>query len=483
MPKLTLINRLPLILTLAFITGCSSCTFELRSEVTNFTRNQGGSGAQHVFVDREAGFTDDVVLAVTGAPSGVTATYEPPAIAGDVGIVHLAIDETAATGDTTLTVVGTAPGGQTDSVEIPLSILGADTEDFGVDASPLSSAVAAGGSAEIEVDLQWHGPFADDVDLECQGLPADVTCSFADNPVPNGQDFTTLTIDAASTAVDGEYAVVINAEAGTQAKATAILLLVGDGAAGDDDDSAGDDDDSAGDDDDSAGDDDDSAGDDDDSAGDDDDSAGDDDDSAATGSFAVRSEVTNFSINQTMAGSMTVYVDRSGGHDAPVTLSASADTGLTVSFEEAAPIGGAAVLILEVDSSGATGNSTIAVTGDDGASTSSANFPVTVNSATFPDYVLKVNTHSQELVAGGSDGFANIEVQWGGSFSEDVVLTCDAPTEITCVLGMGTVSHPNTDSAVTLTVAASAASGVYPIQVEGLGDSISKLVSFQVVVP
>jgi len=455
MPNITLLNRLPLILTLAFITGCSSCTFELRSEVTNFTRNQGGSGAQHVFVDREAGFTDDVVLAVTGAPSGVTATYEPPAIAGDVGIVHLAIAETAPMGETTLTVVGTAPGGQTDSVEIPLSILGADTEDFGVDASPLISAVAAGASAEVNVDLQWHGPFADDADLECQGLPADVTCTFADNPVPNGQDATTLTIDAASTAVDGEYAVIINAEAGTQAKATAILLVVGDGAVGDDDDSAGDDDDSA----------------------------GDDDDSAAVGSFAVRSEVTNFSINQDMAGSMTVYVDRSGGHDAPVTLSASADAGLTVSFEEAAPIGGAAVLVLEVDSSGATGNSTITVTGDDGASTSSANFPVTVNTATFPDYVLKVNTHSQELAAGGSDGFANVMVQWGGSFSEDVALTCNAPAEITCALGMSTVTHPNTDSAVTLTVAASAPSGVYPIQVEGLGDSISKLVSFQVVVP
>ncbi len=455
MPKLTLLNRLPLILTLAFITGCSSCTFELRSEVSNFTRNQGGSGAQHVFVDREAGFTDDVVLAVTGAPSGVTATYEPPAIAGDVGIVHLAIDETAATGDTTLTVVGTAPGGQTDSVEIPLSILGADTEDFGVDASPLLSTVAAGGSAEVEVDLQWHGPFADDADLECQGLPADVTCSFADNPVPNGQDVTTLTIDAASTAVDGEYAVIINAEAGTQAKATAILLVVGDGAAGDDDDSAGDDDDSA----------------------------GDDDDSAAAGSFAVRSEVTNFSINQDMAGSMTVYVDRSGGHDAPVTLSASADAGLAVSFEEAAPTGGAAVLILQVDSSGSTGNSTIAVTGDDGASTSSANFPVTVNSATFPDYVLKVNTHSQELVAGGSDGWADIEVQWGGSFTDDVVLSCVSPTEITCVLGVGTVEHPNTASNIQLTVSSAATSGVYPIQVEGLADSISKLVSFQVVVP
>ena len=427
---------------------------------------------------------------MSGAPTGVTATYEPSAIAGDVGIVHLDIGETATTGDATLTVVGTSPTGDTDSVEIPLSILGADTEDFGVDASPLVSTVAAGGSAELDVDLQWHGPFSDDAALECQGLPTDVTCLFADNPVANGQESTTLTIEVGAGAIDGEYALLINAEAGTQAKATALLLVVGAGStgddddtAGDDDDSAGDDDDSAGDDDDSAGDDDDSAGDDDDSAGDDDDSAGDDDDSAAvTGSFAVRSEVTNFSINQDMNGSMTVYVDRSGGHDAAVTLSAVADSGLAVSFEEAAPSGSASVLVLDVDSSGATGSTTITVTGDDGSTTSSDDFPVMVNPAGFPDYVLAVNTHSQELTQ-GSTGWGDIAVQWGGSFTDAVTLTCVAPTEITCVLGMGTVTHPSTASNVELTVSAAAASGVYPIQVEGLADSISKQVSFQVVVP
>jgi uncharacterized membrane protein len=441
MSKPTLLSQLPLIITLAFITGCSSCSFELRSETSNFTRNQGGSGAQHVFVDREAGFTEDVVFAVSGAPTGVTATYEPAAIAGDVGIVHLDIGDTATTGETTLTVVGTSPTGDTDSVEIPLSILGADTEDFGVDASPLISTVAIGGSAEVDVDLQWHGPFSDDAALECQALPTDVTCLFADNPVANGQESTTLTIEVGAGAIDGEYAVLINAEAGTQAKATALLLVVGAGATGDDDDSA-----------------------------------------ASSGSFEVRSEVTNFSINQDMEGSMTVYVDRTGGHDAAVALSAAADTGLTVSFEEAAPSGEAAVLVLEVDSTGATGSTTITVTGDDGSTTSSADFPVMVNPSSFPDYVLAVNTHSQELTP-GSTGWADIEVQWGGSFTDSATLTCISPTEITCVLGVSPVEHPGTASNVELTVSAAAASGVYPIQVEGLADSISKLVSFQVVVP
>jgi len=429
----TLLHQLPLILILSSLYGC--VPFELRSDTTNFTRNQAGSGAQHVYVDRDQGFTDDVTLEVTSIPTGVTVSYEPAAVSGDVGVVHLAVDPSAATGDSTLTVVGTDPDGRSRSVDIPLSILGENTEDFGIDAAPLSSAIAAGGTADVDVDLQWHGPFAEDVDLECQGLPSDITCSFADNPIPNGQDATTLTISAAATATQGEYPFIVNGEGGTQAKATALLLVMGSGG------------------------------------------------TAPTGSFAVRSEVTNFSINQDMEGSMTVYVDRTGGHSAAVALSATADSGLSVSFEEAAPEGESAVLVLDVDSSGATGDSTITVTGDDGTATSSTDFPVTVNPPGFSDYVLMVNTHSQEMTAGGSDGFANIEVQWGGSFTDDVALTCNAPTEITCTLGVATVTHPSTDSAVTLSVSASAASGVYPIQVEGLGDSISKLVSFQVVVP
>jgi len=141
------------------------------------------------------------------------------------------------------------------------------------------------------------------------------------------------------------------------------------------------------------------------------------------------------------------------------------------------------VLVLELGSAAATGDSTITVTGDDGYATSSADFPITVNPTGFSDYVLMVNTHSQEMLAGDSGAAANISVQWGGSFTNDVALTCDAPPEITCTLDVATVTHPSTDSAVTLSVSTSAASGVYPIQVEGLGDSISKLVSFQVVVP
>ncbi len=416
---------------LTFSVGCTP--FDLRSETTNFTRNQGGSGAQHVYVDRDAGHTEDVTLDIPSLPSGITATYEPTAVTGDVGIVHLAIDTSASTGDSTLTVEGTDTSGRQDATTIPLSVLGENTEDFGIDASPLVPAVAAGATVEVEVDLQWHGPFADDADLECQGLPSDITCTFADNPVPNGQETTTLTIEADATATEGEYPIIVHGEAGTQAKATALVLVVeGSGT-------------------------------------------------TTTGSFAVRSEVGNFTINQEMEGSMTVYVDRTGGHNAPVTLTASADAGLTVSFEEPAPEGEAAVLVLEVDATGSTGDGTITVTGDDGTNTSSDDWPVTVNEPDFPDYTLMVNNHSVESAAGGEQ-YANISVQWGGSFTDDVELICNAPTEIACTLDVDTVTHPDTDSAVTLTVDASAASGVYPIEVEGLADGISKLVSFQVIV-
>ena len=182
--------------------GCSP--FELRSDTSNFTRNQTGSGAQHVYVDRDAGHTEDVTLDIPSLPSGVTATYDPTAVSGDVGIIHLAIDSSAATGSSSLIVEGTDTSGRKDSTSIPLSVLGQTTEDFGIDASPLIPTVAPGDSVEVEVDLQWHGPFSDDADLECQGLPADLTCSFADNPVPNGQETTPLTIEADASASEGE---------------------------------------------------------------------------------------------------------------------------------------------------------------------------------------------------------------------------------------------------------------------------------------
>lgn len=94
--------------------------------------DQGGSATATVTVDSENGFTGSVDLAVSGEPTGVTATFNPSSTA-TTSQLNLAATSTASTGTRYLAVTG-ASGNITGSLNAPYTILA------------LSAASGAGGS-------------------------------------------------------------------------------------------------------------------------------------------------------------------------------------------------------------------------------------------------------------------------------------------------------------------------------------------------
>jgi hypothetical protein len=413
--------------------GSSSGSYTLRTETTNFTRNQGGSGAQAVYIDRDSGFTTAVDLTASGAPTGVSTTFEPASPDGNHAILWIDVGTSATTGTHTLIVTGDADG-DVQTVDVPLSILDADAEDFGIDASPLTASVAPGNSASFVVDLQWAGGFSDDADLECQDAPTGVTCTFSSNPAAADTDTVTLTMDVGSSTVEDEYPILINGTAGTQMKATAVLLTVDSTASG-------------------------------------------------TPSFTLRSEITNFTFNQEQNGSVILYIDRVNGHSSAVTLTASgAPSGVTIGYEASPSSVDSAIISLDASASATTGDQTISIEGDDGTSTHTTTFPITVNAVDLEDFALAMSALSVNVAAGAS-GTVDVEVQWAGGFTSSVNLSCNADPAITCAFGTNPVPSTDTTSTITVSVSATAASGTYPVSVEGAGGTQNKLSAFHVVVP
>jgi len=416
---------------LPLVAGCSN--YSLRTETTNFTRNQDGSGSQTIYIDRDEGFDVPVNLSLSGEPAGVTSVFEPAPAGGDHAILWLGIGSSTPTGDHTLTVTGDADG-ETQTVDVPLSVLGADTEDFGIDVSPLTADGAPGDSLGFEVDLQWAGGFADDADLECQGAPSGVTCSFSENPAPVNTDSVDLTIDLDSSVSDGEYPILVNGTAGTQMKATSLLLTVDSGA-------------------------------------------------PAVGSYTLRSEVTNFTLNQEQNGSVILYIDRLNGHAAPVDLTApGAPADVTISFEPNPSSVDSAIVSIEVGASAAVSDYTITVDGDDSAGTDSTTFPITVNSVDLEDFALSVTALSVDVTA-GSTGTVDVLVDRTGGFSDEVALNCDAEVGITCAFATDPVPVASAETSLTLSVDAAMASGTYPVLIDGSGGTQSKMTALHVVVP
>ena len=83
---------------------------------------QGATGASTVTITRLGGFAGTVNLAVTGLPSGVTATFTPAAVTGTTSSLSFVVSATATTGSFNPTITATATGTTTVTATVPLTI-------------------------------------------------------------------------------------------------------------------------------------------------------------------------------------------------------------------------------------------------------------------------------------------------------------------------------------------------------------------------
>jgi hypothetical protein len=91
--------------------GKSSGSIGFSLSPASAVTRQGSTTSFTGTVTRSGGFTDDVAIAVTGAPAGVSTTVTSQPISGSsTGNVSISVGLTTATGDYPLTVTASGPG-------------------------------------------------------------------------------------------------------------------------------------------------------------------------------------------------------------------------------------------------------------------------------------------------------------------------------------------------------------------------------------
>jgi hypothetical protein len=200
--------------TTTLILAVYTPTFTLSSYGLNV--GQGTSGTTYVYVNSQYGFSGSVNLAVSGLPSGVTASFSPnPATAGSSTLTVTA-GSTAPMGQYTLIITGTS-GTQTATTTITLGIYVPSFTLF-------SSGSVALGQGSSNISYVYVNPqygFSGNVNLSVSGLPSGVTASFSQNPPTSNS---VLTLTASSTAAPGQYALTITGTSGTQTVTTPLAL-------------------------------------------------------------------------------------------------------------------------------------------------------------------------------------------------------------------------------------------------------------------
>ncbi len=186
----------------------------------------GGSLAVSATLTRSGGFTGDVAIVVTGAPSGVTGAATNLSTVGTTttATVNLIVAGSATPGTYQLTVQATGTGVSAATASFTLTITGGGTSDYTLSVLPSTFSVVQGANTTAAVTLT-RTSFSGSVNLSITGAPTGVTAAFSPNNTTGSTSTMTLSVGASVAA--GQYTVYVGGvAAGVADKVTPMTLTV-----------------------------------------------------------------------------------------------------------------------------------------------------------------------------------------------------------------------------------------------------------------
>jgi hypothetical protein len=204
--------------TTTFQLNVSVPSFTFYGSLSNLSLNEGASNTSYIYITPQNGFTGNVNLAVSGLPSGVTATFSPNPTT-NTSTLTLSASNSATPGATTVTLTGTS-GALTQTTSFVLTI---NSPDFTLSAAPSEAILSPGSSEKSTMAILSQTGFMGSVSYVASGLPSGVTASFSPNPSSGAS---TLTLTAADTAMPVSGTVTITGTSGSLIATTALLVKV-----------------------------------------------------------------------------------------------------------------------------------------------------------------------------------------------------------------------------------------------------------------
>lgn len=193
------------------VSSATNADYSLTAAPATLSLVAGATGQTVITIARGGGFAGNVSFALTGLPSGVTATFAPNPATGNTATLNLIATTAATPGTYTLQLAATAVGAQQRTLSLVLFIT--PIPGVKVDVAPASLRIVPSGFAQAVVLLTRVAGFTGDFVMTAEGLPTGLTASFS--PAPVIGTASTLTLAATAATVPGTYNIVIKATAGS----------------------------------------------------------------------------------------------------------------------------------------------------------------------------------------------------------------------------------------------------------------------------
>jgi hypothetical protein len=382
----------------------------------SLSMGQGSTSSTLVEISPFNGFTGNVTLSVTGLPSGVTALFTPNPITSS-GELTIVASSSAALGSATLTITGTS-GSITATATLTLTV---NAPGFTLSGGG-SVSLGQGSTATSYVYVNDQYGFNGSATLSASGLPAGVAATFATNPTTYSSQ---ITFTASSSAAAGTYTVTVTGTAGSVTATTTYILTVG----------------------------------------------------APTFTISAPSSET---LSQSGSLSGYVYVNDQYGFNGSVTFSVSGlPAGVTASFGTN-PTTYYSQMTLTANSSAATGNYSVTITGTSGSIGKATTMTLSIVAPS-----IQISASSPVTLGIGTSSSTYVYVYGNNGFSGNVTMSMSGlPSGITASFSPNPVSLTgySNSSQLTLTASGSVAAGSYTATLTGTSGSLTASTSITMTV-
>ena len=364
-----------------------------------------------------------LALAVSGQPTGVTATPAPATLAPGTGVANLTITTASTVSAGAYTLAVTASGGAySQTINVPLTVI--VSPDLGISVGNSSISLVQATAAKIPVTLTDVGTFSAATSLSLTGLPTGMSGSFSPPTfAAPGAGVGTLSLVAAISTPPGKYTVTVVASGGGLIRSLPVAVTV-----------------------------------------------------VAAPNFTLASNMPAFSIQAGQApGSLKVSVSQlTNGFNSPVALSISGvPTGVTAAFSTttiAAPGTGTSTLTLSALSTVTPGQYKLVLTGAGGTVSQSINVLLTVTG--IPGFTLKTDVSSLSLTAGAAFS-TTVSIAAVNGFASTVNLSVGTlPAGVTATLSSNTIGTTGT-ALLTIQTASTLANGTYSLSLIGTSSAVA----------
>jgi cellulose 1,4-beta-cellobiosidase len=203
------------------VTSPNTGGFTLTPSASTLSIAQSASGTDTISVKDISPFTGSVSFAVSGLPSGVTASFSPTSSTTS-SVLTLTASSSAAVGNSTITVTGTSGTLSPVTTSFTLTVTSPNTGGFTLTPSASTVSIAPGGSGTDTITVKDISPFTGSVSFAVSGLPSGVTASFSPT---SSTTSSVLTLTASSSAAAGNSTITVTGTSGTLTPVTTTFTL------------------------------------------------------------------------------------------------------------------------------------------------------------------------------------------------------------------------------------------------------------------